>query len=111
MREKKIIRPVPKWKLLLGVAAALAVLYGVTLFFSFLVTPDTSPESLERHDPAEIAAAERARRLPENLDGVERRVAQEIPESERRSAAEFHRISPDATAAGIEQQIRRRWQS
>ena len=106
MREKKIIRPVPKWKLLLGVAAALAVLYGVTLFFSFLVTPDTSPESLERHDPAEIAAAERARRLPENLDGVERRVAQEIPESERRSAAEFHRISPDATAAGIEQQIR-----
>lgn len=105
MREKKIIRPVPKWKLLLGVAAALAVLYAATLLFSFLVTPDTTP-GREQHDPEEIRIAETRRRLPENLDGVERRVALEIPEAERRSAAAFHRLSPDAAPEEIERKIR-----
>ncbi|MBS1371337.1 MAG: ABC transporter permease subunit [Lentisphaeria bacterium] len=105
MREKKLIRPVPKWKLLLGVAAALAVLYGATLLFSFLVTPDTAP-GRERSSAEEIARAEQTRRLPENLDGVRRRVAQPVPGGEYRQSAEFFRRFPGAPAQEIEHWIR-----
>lgn len=105
MSGKKVIRPVPKWKILLGIIVALSVFYATMLIFARLVTPDTTPNP-DRYSAAEIAAAEAARRLPENLDGVRKRVAQEVPAGDYRRAAEFFRKFPAATGAEIEAAIR-----
>ena len=55
MGGKKVIRPVPKWKILLGIIVALSVFYATMLIFARLVTPDTTPDP-DRYSAAEIAA-------------------------------------------------------
>ena len=43
--ERKIIRPTPKWKLVLGVLAAVVTLLVSTLIFAQIVTPSTEPRT------------------------------------------------------------------
>ena len=105
MSRKKIIRPVAKWKVLLGLLGALAALYGATLLFAYLVMPDTRP-GRERRTAAEAEAAAAARQLPESLDGVRYSVVRSVPEADYRRAAEFRKRFPGAAPGEVERLIR-----
>ena len=104
MAERKVIRPIPRRYKLVGVLAAIAVLYGATLLFSRLVMP-APRTALPPHTPEAIRAAQEERALPENLEGLPDRIALDIPEREYQQAAAFLKAHPKADKAEIEAAI------
>ncbi len=98
MSDKTIIRTTPKWKIVSGLAAALAALYAATLLFAFLTAPDTRPQP-SRYSAEEAAAAEESRRMPDDLSAIPATIVQ--PVTEYRKAATFRERHPNATNGDI----------
>ncbi len=103
MSEKKIIKPVPLWKILAGLIGAFTVLFAATLLFARLVTPDTRPRPL-RWSKEEIAAAERVRHIPDKPE-AHHRVALDIPEAEYARARKWAEKNPEASLEAVERAV------
>ena len=103
--QKKIVRPVPKWKLFLGLIAALVLLYAATLIFSALCTPKLQDHG-KQYTKEQIARTQAICRRPETLDGIRFAIAQKVSPTDEAKAAKFFDQHPDASPAEVEKAVK-----
>jgi ABC-type dipeptide/oligopeptide/nickel transport system permease component/ABC-type transport system substrate-binding protein len=99
MSTKKIIKPISKWKFVLGLLISLFVVYLAMILYSEAVKPNT--ESFNNpYTQKEIIKVVESRTIPEKIE--ERpQVTQIIPEKEYKESEYFYKKNPKAAAEEI----------
>ena len=103
--ERKIIRPTPKWKLVLGVLAAVVTLLVSTLIFAQIVTPSTEPRA-QRWSAERLDEAKKTLDRPASLDGIRTVIVQTPSAQEETQAAKWAVAHPKASAIDAEKAVK-----